>query len=139
MYKLIIFLLHRFKNLPSSAFKIPPLAYNCSLYELKPSAKTGWSNESYILFSNLMSEKTGTFFMYVMKTDGERIEVDVVWKECSYPLSIRNAMFYLGHGACEGYINSEVVRIHSHFPICNLPHKGFYRSLLSAYSMQSTS
>lgn len=49
--------------------------------------------------------------MYVMKTDGERIEVDVVWKESSYPLSIRDAMFYLGYGASEGYINSEVVRI----------------------------
>lgn len=100
----------RIKSVPVSIVCIPPLAYNCALYRLKPSLMTGWSNESYTLFNDLMLAKSGSYFVYPMNVDEDRIEVDVVWKEYLYPLSIRDAMFFLGHGSSECYINNELVK-----------------------------
>lgn len=109
--KLFIFLLHRIRNVPSSIFMIPQLSYNCTLYGLKPSTTSGWSNEACLLFRDLMTENTGTFFMYPMETNRERIEVDIVWNEYFYPLSIRDAMFFLGHGSSEeDYTNKALVK-----------------------------
>lgn len=101
----------RIKRVSDSVVLIPPLAYNCALYELKPCTTTGWSNDAYKLFTELILTKTGTFFVYPMKTDTTRIEVDVVWKEHIYPLSIRDTMFYLGYGnGLSGhYINNAIV------------------------------
>lgn len=110
-------LLFRIKSVPPSVSLIPPLAYNCALYNLKPSVLKGWSNEACVLFKKLMSEKTGTFFMYPIETDGERYEVDVVWKEDIYPLSIRDAMFFLGHCAYEFFDNGSLVSTSNKFQI----------------------
>ncbi|XP_025195551.1 RING finger protein 17-like isoform X2 [Melanaphis sacchari] len=95
----------RIRSVPSSVVSIPSLAYNCAFYDLKPKSTTGWSNEAYILFSDLMLVKTGSFFVYPLNLNGQRIEVDVVWKEENYPLSIRDAMFFLGFGSYEYYVN----------------------------------
>lgn len=102
---------HRIKRVPDSIVAIPPLAYNCALYELKPSTSTGWSNEAYQLFRELILTKFGSFFVYPMNTDKTRIEVDVVWKEYIYPLSIRDTMFFLGYGSgsTRYYINEALV------------------------------
>lgn len=97
--------------MPETIGGIPPLAYNCALYKLKPSLITGWSNDAYILFSDLMLAKFGSYFVYPMNVDEDRIEVDVVFKEYLYPLSIRDAMFFLGHGSSERYINNDLVSI----------------------------
>lgn len=101
----------RLRNVPPSIITIPYLAYNCAIYDLKPSVTTGWSNDAYTLFNNLMLKKSG-LIMYVKETSGERIEVDIIWKETIYPLSIRDAMFYLGHGSSNSYFNQSVVNIH---------------------------
>lgn len=97
--------------MPPSIVSIPPLAYNCALYDLKPKSTTGWSNEAYILFNDLMLAKTGSYFVYPLKLNSKRIEVDVVWNEDFYPLSIRDALFFLGHGSYEYYVNKELVSI----------------------------
>lgn len=101
--------------MPTTIICIPPLAYNCALYKLKPSLITGWSNEAYTLFSELMTAKSGSYFVYPMNVDEDRIEVDMVWKEYFYPLSIRDAMFFLGHGSSECYINNELVKKYIYF------------------------
>lgn len=82
------------------------------MYDLKPKFTTGWSNEAYKLFSDLMLAKTGSYLMYPMEITGERIEVDIVWNEhYYYPLSIRDAMFFLGYGSYEYYVNYKLVSI----------------------------
>jgi len=78
---------------------------------LKPKYTTGWSNEAYILFNNLMSAKTGSYFIYPLKLNGLSSEVDVVWNGDIYPLSIRDAMFFLGFGSYEYYVNKQLVSI----------------------------
>ncbi|XP_050532840.1 RING finger protein 17 isoform X2 [Daktulosphaira vitifoliae] len=97
----------KIRSVPTVLRSIPPLAYNCALYDLKPKATTGWSNDAYKLFTDLMFIKSGTFYMYPMETRGERIEVDVVWKDI-YPLSIRDALFFLGYGSYEYYVNQSL-------------------------------
>lgn len=98
--------------MPADISIIPPLAYNCAFYDLKPSSTTGWSNDTYSLFSELMLEKTGSFYMYPINLNTERIEVDIVWKKYLYPLSIRDALFFLKHGGnSEKYVNSALVSI----------------------------
>uniref|UniRef100_A0A2S2NKN9 RING finger protein n=2 Tax=Schizaphis graminum TaxID=13262 RepID=A0A2S2NKN9_SCHGA len=96
---------NRIRSVPPSVVLIPSLAFNCALYDLKPKSTTGWSNEAYILFNDLMLAKTGSYFVYPLELKGERIEVDVVWNENLYPLSIRDAMFFLGYGSYEYYVN----------------------------------
>lgn len=91
---------------------IPPLAYSCALYDLKPSIITGWSNNAYQLFTELISITSGSYYIYPMDTNSEPIQVDVIWKESMYPLSIRDAMFFMGHGSsAEKCINKELVNI----------------------------
>ncbi|XP_029342148.1 tudor domain-containing protein 1-like [Acyrthosiphon pisum] len=98
----------RIKSVPVSVVSIPPLAYNCAIYDLKPKYTTGWSNEAYILFNDLMSIKTGLYFIYPLEIKGLRIGVDVVWNGDIYPLSIRDAMFFLGYGSYEYYVNKQL-------------------------------
>lgn len=63
-----------------------------------------------------MTEKTGVFFVYPLETNfGELYEVDVVWKEYIYPLSVRDAMFFLGHATYEYYVNDTLVSINDLF------------------------
>lgn len=94
---------------------IPQLSYNCTLYGLKPSTISGWSNEAYVLFRDLMSNNCGELIMYPIKTNSERLEVDIVLNEYFYPLSIRDAMFFLGHGFSEeDYTNKALVIIKTH-------------------------
>lgn len=97
--------------MPVSVASIPPLAYNCAIYDLKPKYTTGWSNEAFILFDDLMSLKTGLYFIYPLEIKDLRIGVDVVWNEDIYPLSIRDAMFFLGYGSYEYYVNKQLVSI----------------------------
>lgn len=106
----------RIKHVPDNIALIPPLAYNCALYELKPSTTTGWSNEAYKLFNELILTKFGSFFVYPIITDIVPIEVDVVWKEYIYPLSIRDSMFFLGYGSgsSEFYVNNSLVSKQKH-------------------------
>jgi len=99
------------RSVPARVVSIPPLAYNCAMYDIKPKSTTGWSNEAYILFSDLMLAKTGSYFVYPLETNGERIMVDIVWNEHIYPLSIRDAMFFLGYGSNEHYVNKELVSL----------------------------
>jgi len=96
---------------PVSIASIPPLAYNCAIYDLKPKYTTGWSNKAYILFNDLMLAKTGSYFMYPLELKSERIGVDIVWHGDYYPLSIRDAMFFLGYGSYEYYVNKQLVSI----------------------------
>ncbi|XP_022183496.1 RING finger protein 17 isoform X2 [Myzus persicae] len=98
----------RIISAPVSIVSIPPLAYNCAMYDLKPKYTTGWSNKAYILFNDLMLAKTGSYFMYPLEISSERIEVDVVWHGDYYPLSIRDAMFFLGYGSYEYYVNKQL-------------------------------
>lgn len=89
----------------SVVYSIPPLAQNCALYDLKPKTTTGWSNDAFTLFSELLLTETGLFMMYPLEICGERIKVDLVWNEDMYPMSVRDAMFYLGHGTYENMLN----------------------------------
>lgn len=102
----------RIRNIEANISLIPPLSYNCTLYDLKPSVTTGWSNDAYSLFSELILEKTGLFYIYPINLNTERIEVDIIWKTYFYALSIRDALFFLGYGGCfEHYVNSTMVCI----------------------------
>ncbi|XP_050437515.1 RING finger protein 17 isoform X2 [Adelges cooleyi] len=94
----------KIRNVPFKVKSIPPLAIHCALYDLKPNVQLGWCNEAYKLFCELMFNKSGTFYVYPMETLGEVIEVDVVWRDM-YPLSIRDALFFLGYGSFNFYVN----------------------------------
>jgi len=104
---------------PLNVISIPSLAFNCALYDLKPKSTTGWSNEAYILFNDLMLAKTGSYFVYPLELKGERIEVDVVWNENFYPLSIRDALFFLGYGSYEYYVNKALVSVLNFIKLLN--------------------
>lgn len=109
---MILFLSYRIRNVPASVISIPPLAYNCALYDLKPSTVSGWSNGAYKLFTELILEKNGLYYINPMDLSGEQIKVDLIWKDSKYPLSIRDAMFYMGHGSsAENFVNKELVSI----------------------------
>lgn len=76
-----------------------------------PSTTTGWSNEAYQLFRDLITqEKTISFFIYPIETNGDRIEVDVICNGI-HPISIRDAMLYLRHGSTENNMTIALVSI----------------------------
>lgn len=100
--------------MPPNIVSIPQLAFNCALYDLKPSAITGWSNDAYTLFNKLISNKSG-LIMYVKEINCEPIEVDIICKDNIYPLCIRDALFYLGYGAPNSYFNQSTVSIYKIF------------------------
>lgn len=107
----LFILFFRVRGMPECVASLPPLAYNCALYSLMPSCATGWSHEACGIFYKLALEDKGPYFMYTVETKSELLEVDVVWNNDIHPLSIRDAMFYLGYGTSEIYTNPELVSI----------------------------
>lgn len=50
--------------------------------------------------------------MYAKEISHELIEVDIICKDNIYPLCIRDALFYLGHGSSDSYFNQSSVSIY---------------------------
>lgn len=81
------------------------------MYDLKPKLTTGWSNEAYQLFRDLITqEKNSSLSIYSVETNDKRKEVDVICNGI-HPISIRDAMLYLGHGSTQSHMPLALVSI----------------------------
>lgn len=73
---------------------------------------SGWSNAAINEFNYLILKKDCVLFVYPVNTQCDPLEVDVLsCNKIIYPMSMRDAMFYLKHGCSHVPSNLELVSV----------------------------